>query len=565
MSSETPNTETLSTTAETVCAGAQELVDMLARNLRVKVERDGKISAAAMDGQQLICYELAQNQAEVTAARHMLEYAREARQAWDGGAVEMLLEERLALLYAAEMAHGLKGRMFGRMSDYGLTPPDIESRLGTPEALGFLAAQQSQSNLEAVGQAVRDAHGSTGVRLLDEDHRMMRETFGKFSDEEVAPRAEEIHRHDKLIPPEIIDPLREMGCFGLSIPERFGGFQSDDHEDNMGMIVVTEELSRGSLGAAGSLITRPEILSRALLDGGTEEQKEKWLPLLAQGDPLCAVTVTEPDFGSDVAGIRCTATRTEGGWLINGTKSWGTFAGKAGVLLVLARTDPDASKGHKGLSILLAEKPSYDGHDFEFEQEGGGKLSGRAIPTIGYRGMHSYDLFFEEFFVPEENLLGGEAGLGKGFYYQMSGFAGGRIQTAARAIGVMQAAFDAGYKYAEERKVFGNPVAHYGLSKTKLARLASLVAVSREFTYAVGRLMDQGKGRMEASLVKFFTCKLAEWITREAMQLHGGMGYAEEVAVSRYFVDARVLSIFEGAEEILAIKVIARALLDRAN
>jgi (2S)-methylsuccinyl-CoA dehydrogenase len=215
--------------------------------------------------------------------------------------------------------------------------------------------------------------------------------------------------------------------------------------------------------------------------------------------------------------------------------------------------------------MFLVEKPTYDGHEFAYQQEGGGTLSGKAIATIGYRGMHSFEMFFDDFFVPEENLLGGPEGEGKGFYFTMAGFSGGRIQTAARAVGVMQAAYERAVSYAKERVVFGRPIADYQLTQIKLARLATYLVASRQFTYAVGRLMDQGEGDMEASMVKLFTCKTAEWVTREAMQIHGGMGYAEETAVSRYFVDARVLSIFEGVEEILALKVIAPVLIKSAK
>jgi (2S)-methylsuccinyl-CoA dehydrogenase len=412
---------------------------------------------------------------------------------------------------------------------------------------------------------VREQEGQLGLSLLDERHELMRETFRQFANDVVMPLAEKVHREDLLIPPEILDQVTELGCFGLSIPERYGGLQDDDSEDTLGMCVVTEELSRGSLGAAGSLITRPEILARALMVGGTEEQKAHWLPKLAAGDPLGAVAVTEPDYGSDVAGMRFRAARTEGGWLLNGAKSWCTFGAKAGVLLVLARTDGDLSLGHKGLSVFLVEKPSSDGHDFEYTQDGGGVISGRAIPTIGYRGMHSYDVFFDNYFVPESALLGGAGGEGKGFYYVMAGFAGGRIQTAARAVGVMQAAFEQALTYADERKVFGKPICAYQLIEVKIARMAAALSACRQFTYGVAELMDQGEGAMEASMVKLFAGRTAEWVTREAMQIHGGMGYAEETAVSRYFLDARVLSIFEGAEEILALKVVMRGLVDQSG
>ncbi len=410
-----------------------------------------------------------------------------------------------------------------------------------------------------------DRDGDLGPDLLSEHHTMMRDTFRRFSDDVVAPLAEEIHREDLIIPDAILQPLREMGMFGLSIPASYGGLQEDDKEDTLGMIVVTEELSRGSLGAAGSLITRPEILARALLKGGTEEQKQLWLPQLAVGEPLCAVAVTEPNYGSDVAGVRLKATATDGGWLLNGAKTWCTFGGKAGLLLVLARTDPDMALGHRGLSMFLVEKPSSDGHHFEVSPESGGKLTGRAIATIGYRGMHSFELFFDDFFVPAANMLGGTDGEGNGFYYAMAGFAGGRIQTAARAVGVMRAAFEKAISYAKQRIVFGKPIAHYQLTQVKLARMAALLLACRQITYDVAQLMDAGSGDMEASAAKLFASKTAEWLTREALQIHGGMGYAEEISVSRYFADARVLSIFEGAEETLALKVIARALVEKAD
>src|SRR5690606_22920795 len=313
------------------------------------------------------------------------------------------------------------------------------------------------------------------------------------------------------------------------------------------MILVTEELSRGSLGAAGSLITRPEILARALIAGGTEEQRQHWLPRVASGETLCAISLTEPDYGSDLAAARFRAIRTEGGWLLNGGKTWCTFAGAASLILVLARTGSDAA-GFRGLSLFLVEKPRTSGHTIEVVQPGGGRLGGHAIPTLGYRGMHSFDLSFEDYFVPDSALLGGEAGLGKGFYYTMAGLTGGRLQTSARAAGVMQAACAQALAYAGERKVFARPIADYQLTQVKLSRMITTLQASRQFSYAVARQVDAGGGRMEASVVKLFACRAGEWVTREALQIHGGMGYAEERPVSRYVVDARVLSMVEGLD-----------------
>jgi (2S)-methylsuccinyl-CoA dehydrogenase len=330
------------------------------------------------------------------------------------------------------------------------------------------------------------------------------------------------------------------------------------------MVVATEELSWGSLGIGGSLITRPEIMTRALLRGGTDGQRRTWLPRLASAETLCAIAVTEPDFGSDVAGITTSATRTGGGWLLSGTKTWCTFAARAEVLVLLARTDPDRSLAHRGLSLFLVEKPRSDSGGFVFRQDspGDGRLEGRPIDTIGYRGMHSYELSFDQWFVGDDHLVGGDDGLGKGFYFQMAGFENGRIQTAARAIGVMQAAYDAALEYARNRVVFGEAIINFELTRIKLATMAAIIQCARQFSLDVARQMGRGDGSLEASMAKAYVCRAAEWVTREAMQIHGGMGYAEEYAVSRYFLDARVLSIFEGADETLCLKVIARRLLE---
>ncbi len=546
--------------AEDSLDAARRLMNKTLRALHERAVRDGRVSPDAMDSFQSVCYDVALSASEQTAARAMIDYARKARSRLETG---LSLEERLASLFVAEAVRNLHGRIAFRMEDFGLALEDLAGTLGRADVQSFCSGQLAGANLEAVADTVKRKEGSTGTYLLEEKHKEVRETFRSFADRVVIPLADRIHREKRLVPDEILQPLKEMGVFGLSIPKRFGGRQSDDQEDNLSMILATEELSRGSLGAAGSLITRPEILARALQAGGTREQQDRWLPRLAAGETLGAVVVTEPDYGSDVASMKLKAARTDKGWLLKGTKTWSTFAGKANLLLVLARTDPDPARGHKGLSLFLAEKPSFDGLEFEHVQPGGGKVRGGAIPAIGYRGMHSFWLVFQDYFVPEECLLGGEEGLGRGFYYLMAGFAGGRIQTAARAVGVMQAAFEQAMSYASKRTAFGKPIGDYELTGAKLARMAMLLAASRQFTYAVGRMMDKGEGQLEANMVKLFTCKGAEWLTREAMQIHGAKGYAEGSPVSRHFVDARVLSIFEGAEELLAIKVIARSLIEK--
>jgi len=509
----------------------------------------GAVAAAGgPDTDQVVAYDLAHAAAGVRAARAALDYGARGHD-----------EARIACAFVADALADLVARTVGREEAFGITPDWVDP------VRPFLGPHRHPAFLAGLA-------GVEGDRHLDPDFALVRDTFHRFALERIRPHAEHIHRTNGDIPEEIITGLADMGALGLSIPEEYGGFASGGDSDYLGMVVATEELSWGSLGAGGSLITRPEILSRALVAGGTEEQKRRWLPKLASGEVMNAVAVTEPDFGSDVAAVVTAATRTDGGWLVNGVKTWCTFAARADVLMLLARTDPDRSKAHRGLSLFVVDKARGEGTGFLFTQDpaaGGrsdppGRMEGRPIDTLGYRGMHSYEIAFESWFVPDANLVGGEAGLGRGFYSQMAGFENGRLQTAARALGVMQAAYEAATAYAADRVVFGRAIADYQLTQAKLARMAVLIQVARQFSYQVARLMAAGEGTLEASMLKAYVCRAAEWVTREAMQIHGGMGYAEEFPVSRYFVDARVLSIFEGADETLALKVVARRLVEQA-
>lgn len=542
-------------TARRGLAALRSAFDAATLALARRCSSKDRLSASLLDAEQVSAFELAWAGSELLAAETGLALLR---------ADSCDLDTRLSLLFAVDAGTAVLARLETLYLELGLPSTPLRALRDDPAWEQLRQSASGAKALDAAGRAVAEAQGEVGAVVLDEPHALAQESFRRFSAQVVAPQAEAIHRENLTVPESLLQPLREMGVFGLSVPERYGGSAPDEDEDSLLMVLVTEALSEGSLAAAGSLITRPEILTRALLAGGTREQQAHWLPRLAAGDPLCAIAITEPDHGSDVAGLTLRGTRVPGGWRLNGAKTWCTFAGKAGVLMVVTRTDPDRSLGHKGLSLLLVEKPSFDGHDFVFRQEGGGTLGGRAIPTIGYRGMHSFDLSFEDFFVPDANVVGGEAGLGKGFYYTMAGMVGGRMQTAARACGVMRAALRAAIRYSEDRKVFGQPLVAYPLTRAKLARMGSRLAVCRQLACAVAALVDRGEGRMEASLVKLLACRSAEMVTREALQLHGGNGYAEESAVSRYFVDARVLSIFEGAEETLALKVVARSLLERA-
>jgi (2S)-methylsuccinyl-CoA dehydrogenase len=528
-----PDVPDLAAAAEAVST-ARAVIDEAAAHLAAE-------GPGAVDANQAVAYDLAHSAAAVETAQAALGYGARGP-----------LETALSTAFAAEAVWDVAGRLLGREAAWGVDPGALSA------TLPFVAAHRHPGWLA-------DLAGQAGPRHLDPDFEMVADTFRRFADDKISPSAESIHRDNLDIPEEIISGLGELGAFGLSIPEEYGGYATGGEHDYLGMVVATEELSRASLGAGGSLITRPEILARALLRGGTEEQKRAWLPRLASGEIMAGVSVTEPDFGSDVAGITVAATRTDNGdWEINGTKTWSTFAARADVLMVLARTDPDRSRAHRGLSVFVVPKARADGHGFVLTQPGGGRLEGRPIDTIGYRGMHSYELSFDRWAVPVDHLIGEEGGLGRGFYLQMEGFENGRLQTAARAVGVMQASYEAACAYAAERVVFGRPVDDYQLTRVKLTRMAAIIQASRQYMYVVARLMAKGEGSLEASMIKAYVCRAAEWVAREAMQIHGGMGYAEEFAVSRYFVDARVLSIFEGADETLALKVVARRLIERA-
>ncbi|MCS5637152.1 MAG: acyl-CoA dehydrogenase family protein [Myxococcota bacterium] len=510
-----------------------------------------------IDDHQVITERIAYAATEAVAAHEVILSAEALRA--EGRSNPML--ELTAVGAVGQLVAGLLGRISESADELGIGDATIEATFPA-EIRTLLRRANSESLSREVGVHVVSTRGQNDYPL-DEMHEQVREQVREFAANEIMPHAEHIHRGDELVPEEFISQMAELGFFGLSVPEEYGGVEMG----NLAMILTTEELSRASLAGAGSLITRPEILSKALLGGGTEEQKKRWLPLLASGEVMVGISVTEPDIGSNVAGAKCRAERrtVDGveGWVINGPKAWCTFAGRANVLALLARTDPDPSKGAKGLSLFIVPKDSFTGHDFECVQAGGGTLSGKADATPGYRGMHSFTLQFEDYFVPGENLVGGDEGEGRGFGLQMAGFGAGRLQTGGRGCGVAQAAIEETAKYVVDRDQFERPISEFQLTQFTLGRMQMKLAGARAITYAAARAFDEDERAAAplAAQAKLLACDVAVEVTQQGQLMHGGWGYAEEYPISRYVVDAAVLPIFEGVKPILELKVIGRAVL----
>ncbi len=511
----------------------------------------------SIDAHQVHAERLAYLATEVEAARSCLHYAQAAgEKSADENTATM------ALGFAAEVGQRLVGQASTHIEDFGFDEALLNDTLGQPQVKAAIRDGAHESRFRAIGQTVLATKGVNHSWLESDIAEMTRDSVRQFARSEVAPIAERVHRNDELIPESVIKNMSELGYFGMSVPEEYGG----GGMGNLAMIITTEELSAASLGVAGSLITRPEILTKALLRGGTEDQKKTWLPSIASGELMVAISVTEPDTGSDVASVKCRAepatVNGQSGFVIDGAKAWCTFAGRANIIALLARTNPETSSGARGLSLFIVEKDAFPGHSFEMKQETGGVLQGDAIPTLGYRGMHSYVLNLDKYFVPAENLVGGEAGLNKGFYLQMAGFAAGRLQTGGRATGLAQAALEVSAAYADERKQFKKSLGDFQLTQYKLGRMAAHITAARQITYAAAPAMDKDEAAtLTAAMAKLLACDVAVWVTQEGQLIHGGWGYGEEYAISRYVVDALVLPIFEGVKPILELKVIARTLL----
>lgn len=519
-----------------------------------------------IDEHQVHAERIAQLATEARAAAELLAYAEGQA---DSGKRDELAEAQ-AFAFAAEALHRARSVIEQDPATFGLEA-GVSKRLDDPDLRALIRAGVAESHLREMGRRVIEARGAFSAELDDDIANMTRDTARSFARTEVLPVAQEMHRQDLLVTEGLIQKMAGLGLFGCSVPESYGGTEMG----YLTMVVLTEELSTVSL-VAGSLITRSEILTRALLQGGTEAQRQHWLPRIASGDLLVGIAVTEPDVGSDVASVACRATPGEHdgrqGWFIEGAKAWATFAGRADILALLARTDPDPAAGARGLSLFIVPKDPCDGHHFVHQQPEGGTISGTANPTLGYRGMHSFTLAIDHYFVPEENLVGGAAGLGKGFYLQMGGFAAGRLQTGGRATGVGQASVEKACNYAADRKQFGRPIGDYQLTQYKIGRMATHVAAGRHLAYGAARAMERGErarspemkrdgASLEAAMCKLFASDVAVWVSQEAQLIHGGWGYSEEDPIARYVADALVLPIFEGVKPILELKVIARQLL----
>lgn len=514
---------------------------------------------ARIDDHQVLCSRLAIIATEARAARSLVEYAGRLSAA---GRADSLTDDE-ALAYAADVVQRMLAVRAAHPADFADLPEPAT------DVLALMRQGVDDARLRDIGARVIESRGVNNAELDSDDATQTRSFARQFARQEVLrdvdgeALADRIHREDLLIPDSLIKQYAELGFFGSSVPDTYGGTEMG----YLTMIVLTEELSQASL-IAGSLLTRSEILSRALLEGGTEAQKQHWLPKIAAGEILVGISVTEPDVGSDVQSVQCKAARGERdgkqGWLINGAKAWATFAGRADVLALLARTDSEA-RGYSALSLFIVPKASFDGHKFEYRQPQGGVVTGEAIPTPGYRGMHSYILNFEDYFVPAENLVGEDTGLGRGFFLTVGGFAMGRLQTAGRALGVAQAAIEKACQYTTQRVQFGKPISEYQLTQYKIGLIATRIAAARQLTYDVARETGATLGSRAAAtpmaMAKLFASDVAVWATQEAQLLHGGWGYAEEDRISRYVADAQVLPIFEGVKATLELKLIARALV----
>jgi (2S)-methylsuccinyl-CoA dehydrogenase len=535
-------------------AAAAEAVLAKARAaLSARVSTGGRVSNKALEADQAAAHALAWVATYVESLREMRAWGVRLEAAGQFGEMERLILQIAFGEYLAQLSGGIPMSQseMARLKDLGASAADVAA-LQTPAVATLIAegntdAARSRLVELMLLQGNSASYGATG---LDAEYEMIRDQFRRFADDKVVPFAHEWHLKNELIPLEILEEMGELGVFGLTIPEEYGGFGMS----KTAMCVVSEELSRGYIGV-GSLGTRSEIAAELILGGGTEEQKQEWLPRIAAAEILPTAVFTEPNTGSDLGSLRTRATRDGDDWVVTGNKTWITHAARADVMTLLVRTDP-ATTDYSGLSMLIAPK-TRGTEDEPFPTPG---MTGGEIEVLGYRGMKEYELGFDGFKVPAGNLLGGVEG--QGFKQLMQTFESARIQTAARAIGVAQNALELGLRYAQDRKQFGKALIAFPRVYGKIAMMAVEIMIARQLSYYAAREKDEGRRcDLEAGMAKLLGARIAWSNADNALQIHGGNGFALEYQISRVLCDARILSIFEGAAEIQA-QVIARRLLE---
>jgi (2S)-methylsuccinyl-CoA dehydrogenase len=542
-------------TLEEAAGAVERLFADARRAVAEQVVRDGKANARALDREQRATHGLAWLATYTEALRQLAAYARRLSAADNFGEVEELLVRIGAGEYLAQIVGGIpmsQGEIV-RLSDLGLPSSAVAARLN-PAVEHLITYGNTAQRRARLAELMREQHDATvGATGLDDTLDAIRDEMRKFADGQVVPFAQQWHLKNQYIPLDIIGQMSELGVFSLTIPEDYGGMGLGKES----MCVVSEELSRGYIGV-GSLGTRSEIAAELILGSGTEEQKRKWLPKIASGEVLPTAVFTEPDTGSDLASLKTRAVRDGHTYKVYGNKTWITHPVRADLMTLLVRTNP-AEKGYRGLSMLLAEKPRGS-DERPFPAPG---MSGTEIEVLGYRGMKEYEIAFDGFAVKAGNLLGGVEGLG--FKQLMATFESARIQTAARAVGVAQAALEQARAYASQRIQFGEPIGNFPRVADKIVMMAAEIVIARQLTYYAARQKDSGRRcDLEAGMAKLLAARVAWSAADNAVQIHGGNGFALEFPISRILCDARILNIFEGAAEIQA-QVIARRLLDGSN
>jgi len=520
-----------------------------------RVMKEGRAVSRLFDREQRATHGLAWLATYVEALRQLAAYAERLAATGNFGEIEELLVRIGAGEYLAQIFGGIamsQGEIV-RLADLGPSPAAAAARV-TPAVEQLIAFGNTAPRRARLVELIRLRQEATiGACGLDDTLDSIREEMRKFADDRIVPHAHQWHLRNDYIPLDMIGQMSELGVFSLTIPEDYGGMGLGKES----MCVVSEELSRGYIGV-GSLGTRSEIAAELILGSGTEEQKRKWLPKIASGEVLPTAVFTEPNTGSDLASLKTRAVREGDVYRVYGNKTWITHPVRADLMTLLVRTNP-AEKGYRGLSMLLAEKPRGSDKD-PFPASG---MTGTEIEVLGYRGMKEYEIAFDGFVVKADNLLGGVEGLG--FKQLMATFESARIQTAARAIGVAQSALDQALGYALARVQFGEPIANFPRVADKIAMMAVEIMMARQLTYYAARQKDSGRRcDLEAGMAKLLAARVAWAAADNAVQVHGGNGFALEFPVSRILCDARILNIFEGAAEIQA-QVIARRLLDGSN